>query len=148
MSEKHDQLDKSRAAPPVVEAVPEQRLTPLRRRIGQERLRDPVATEYAVIKRAGGSHWTARAPKRNRIDTFDLAERVARSEKITVAQARRIGLGTLATLACDEKEAGGTRGAASKALLDYAAAVGQAGPHPGHPLHVEQRFSQRQHRQT
>ena len=38
---------------------------------------------------------------------------------ITPAQARRLGLDVLANLARDPKEAGGTRGAAAKELVNY-----------------------------
>ena len=100
-------------------------LTPKQRGAGLARIDDPSAPEYHVARRAGYSHWTARAPQRNGIDSFEFAGRVADEAEITPAQAKRIGLGTLAGLATNEQESGGTRGAASKALLDYATATGQ-----------------------
>lgn len=43
-------------------------VTPLRLKVGEIHVRGGAKSSYQAITKAGGSHWTARAPKRNRLE--------------------------------------------------------------------------------
>lgn len=82
-------------------------------------MRDPSASEAVILVGAGYSPTTARTPLSNNLNTTELAARVAREDGVSVKEAAAIGLKVLVELAEDESQAGGTRGGASRTLIEH-----------------------------
>jgi len=105
----------------VDKARPRRQLTALQRSLGEQRLKDPIASEAKVAVRAGYTAATAKNPSLNSLRSFDYAKQLLKEQGKRAGPSfstlRRKALTTLDAVMSDQDETGSTRvGAAASSL--------------------------------